>query len=228
MIRKLRQKVKVKDVDRVKLEEVSDHANEYFESRQHLNDIEIKDLQSDNKETKPIENDVPAETNVDEKIVPVEKISGEKEDIEVQRQSPITVLSEDEKCLFEDDKVPVIDATRVCTKKEFHSQGDEVALPKRKNLKVVEFASVTHQGNTFKMLGEIAPMRRPKTRPRNKLRKNMKKLLNLKLNKERVTVIDDSSSDEKLNVDKGESKGKTPMESERELSLLRLNCLIYF
>ena len=158
LIRKLRQKVKVKDEDRIKLEEVSDHANEDFESRQHLNDIESKDLQSDNKETEPLENDVPAETIVDEKIVPAEKISGEKEDIEVQRQSPITVLSEDEKCLFEDDQVPVIGATRVCTKKEFHSQDDEVALPKIKKLKVVEFASVTHQGKTFKMLGEIAPM----------------------------------------------------------------------
>ena len=44
----------------------------------------------------------------------------------------------------------------------------------------------------------------------------MKKLLNPKLNKERVTVIDDSSSYEKLNDDKGDSKGKRPMESERE------------
>ena len=44
----------------------------------------------------------------------------------------------------------------------------------------------------------------------------MKKLLNPKLNKERVIVIDNSSFDEKLNVDKGDSKGKRPMESERE------------
>ena len=66
------------------------------------------------------------------------------------------------------------------------------------------------------MLGEIAPVWRPKTRPGNKLRLNMKKLLNPKLNKERVTVIDDSSSNEKLNDDKGDSKGKRPMESERE------------
>ena len=29
-------------------------------------------------------------------------------------------------------------------------------------------------------------------------------------------MIDDSSSDEKMNVDKGDSKGKKPMESERE------------
>ena len=47
----------------------------------------------------------------------------------------------------------------------------------------------------------------------------MKKLPNLKLNKEGVTVIDDSSSKEKLNDDKGDSKGKRLMESEREFVL---------
>ena len=40
----------------------------------------------------------------------------------------------------------------------------------------------------------------------------MKKLLNPKLNKERVTVIDDSSSEEKLNDDKDDSKGKRSIE----------------
>ena len=68
------------------------------------------------------------------------------------------------------------------------------------------------------MVGELAPRWRPKTRPRNKLRMNMKKFLNPKLNKG-VIVIDDSSSDEKLDVDKGDSKGKRPMESERESAL---------
>ena len=64
----------------------------------------------------------------------------------------------------------------------------------------------------MKMLGEIAAVWRPKTRPKNKLRLNMKKLLNPKLTKERVTVIDDSSSEEKLNDDKDDSKGKKPIE----------------
>jgi len=83
----------------------------------------------------------------------------------------------------------------------------------------MEFASITHQGKTLKMVGELAPGWRPKTRPRNKLRLNMKKLLNPKLNKEGVTVIDYSSSDEKLDVDKGDNKGKRPMKSEKESSL---------
>ena len=228
MIRKLRQKIKVKYEDNTKLEEVSEPIKEDCESKQHLNDIESKDLQSDNKETEPVQNDVPTHIIVDEKIVHVDKILGEKEDIEIQRQSPITVLSEDEKCLFEDDKVPIIDATRVYTKKKFHSQGDEAALPRRKKLKFVEFSSVTHQGKTFKMLGEIATVWRPKNRPRNQLRLNMKKLLNPKLNKERVIVIDDSSYNEKLNDDKGDSKGKRSMHQKENLFLLRLNYLMYF
>ena len=69
------------------------------------------------------------------------------------------------------------------------------------------------------MLGELAPMWRLKTTPRNKLRLNMKKLLKPKLNKEGLIVIDDSSSDEKLDVDKGDSKGKRPVELERESAL---------
>ena len=125
------------------MKEVSNLGNEDFESKRHLNDIERKYLQSDNKETEPIQNDVPAETFVAENIVPVEKISGDEEDIEVKKQSPITVLSEDEKCMFEDDRVPVSNATRVSIKNEFHSQEDEVIVPKRKKLKVIEFASVT-------------------------------------------------------------------------------------
>ena len=69
------------------------------------------------------------------------------------------------------------------------------------------------------MVGELAPGWRPNTRPRNKLRLNMKKLLNPKLNTEGVTVIDNSSSDEKLDVGKGDSKGKKPMKSEDESNL---------
>ena len=79
----------------------------------------------------------------------------------------------------------------------------------------MEFSFIIYQGKTLKMVGELAPGWRPKTRPRNKLRLNMKKLLNPKLNKEGVTVIDDSSSDEKLDVDKGDSKAKRPMISKK-------------
>ena len=48
-------------------------------------------------------------------------------------------------------------------------------------MKVVELASITHQGKFLKMLGEVGAVWRPKARPKNKLRLNMKKLLNPKL-----------------------------------------------
>ena len=96
----------------------------------------------------------------------------------MQKQSLITILSKDEKCLFDDDhKIPVTNVTRVFADQKLHSHCDEVALSKRKKIKVVEFASITHQGKTIKMLGEIAVVWRPKTRPKNKLRLNMKKFV---------------------------------------------------
>ena len=85
MIKKLREKIKVENEDSVKLEEVAEPTNEDFESKQHPNDNESKDLQSDDKETESVHDDAPAETFVAEKIVPGEEISDEKEDIEMQR-----------------------------------------------------------------------------------------------------------------------------------------------
>ena len=55
-----------------------------------------------------------------------------------------------------------------------------------------------HQGKFLSMLGEIGTTLRPKTRPKNKLGLNMKKLLNPKLDKKKITVIEDSSSQEEL------------------------------
>ena len=46
---------------------------------------ESKDLESDDKDTEPVQDDEPAETFVAENIVRAEEISDEKEDIEMQR-----------------------------------------------------------------------------------------------------------------------------------------------
>ena len=67
-------------------------------------------------------------------------------------------------------------------------------MSRKKRMKVVDLVSITHQGKVLKMLGEVGAVWRPKTRPKNKLRLNMKKLLNPKLAKEKVTVIEYSSS----------------------------------
>ena len=119
-------------------------------------------------------------------VIPAKIVQNVEEDIEEQKKSPITVLSdEDEKCLFDDDKIPVTNETRVFVDQELRTHCDKEPVSKRRKMKVVEFATVIHQGKTLKMLGEIAPVWRPKTRPKNKLRLNMKKLLNPKLAKEK-------------------------------------------
>ena len=48
------------------------------------------------------------------------------------------------------------------------------------------------------MLGGIGAGCRPKTRSKNKLILNMKKLLNPKLAQKKITMIEDSSSQEEL------------------------------
>ena len=87
-------------------------------------------------------------------------------------------------------------------------------MSKRKKIKAVEFATIIHEGKTLNMLGEMAPVWRPKTRPKNKLRLNMKKLLNPKLTKEKVTLIEDSSSEDKLDDGEDGNKDKNPIESK--------------
>ena len=51
------------------------------------------------------------------------------------------------------------------------------------------------------MLGEVGVGWRPKNRPKNKLRLNMKKLLNPKLAQEKITILEDSSSQEDFEED---------------------------
>ena len=89
-------------------------------------------------------------------------------------------------------------------------------------IKVIQLASIKHQGKNLSMLRENGTSWRPKTRPKNKLRLNMKKLLNPKLAKKKITVIEDSSSQEELedNEDQNEKgmKGKKQMVSENKSS----------
>ena len=99
-----------------------------------------------------------------EEVLPAEPVQDVKEDIKEQKQSPITVLSEeDEKYLYDEDRVPIINEARVCAKQEFHTHCDEEAVSRKKimrasrkkTMKVVEFASITHQGKVLKILEEV-------------------------------------------------------------------------
>ena len=88
------------------------------------------------KETQPVQIKAPAEALIDEKIVVTEKVAVKEEDAKVQQRSPITILSEDEGYLLEGDEVTVSAETRVGTHREFSSQEDKTAMPKKKNIKV--------------------------------------------------------------------------------------------
>ena len=72
------------------------------------------------------------------------------------------------------------------------------------------------------MLWEIGAGWRPKTRTKNKLRLNMKILLNPKLDQKKITVIEDSSSQEELEdneyQNEKEMKGKKKIISENKLA----------
>ena len=147
-----------------------------------------------------------------EEIVITKEIVVKEENIQVQQRSPITILSEDEGYLLEEDEFTVKTDSRVNTYRECCSQEDKAKRSKKKKTKVaaMEFATIKHQGKSLKMLGEIASTWRPKTRPRNKLRLSMKKLLKPRLNVKEVTVLDDDSSNEKPKIEK-ETVLKTPV-----------------
>ena len=140
------------------------------------------------KEVEPIEDASPEELN---QIV--------NEEVKKQEQTPITVPSED-------DEKSLSDEVRVHFKQEIHTHSEEQTVSRRKKMKVVELASITHQGKVLEMLGEVGAIWRPKTGPKNKLRLNMKKLLNPKLAEDKITIIEDSSSQEKLKDNEDENK----------------------
>ena len=217
LIRKLGQKVKDEDKKCVKLEEVAEPSNRDYESQQPSFDSKSKGLLFIKKETQPVQNKAPAETLMDQKILFKEKVAVEEEDTKVQQRIPMTILFEDEGYLLEGDEVTINAKSRVVTHRKFYSQEDKTERPKKKKIKVksMEFSIVGHQGKSLKMMGELSSGWRPK----NKLRLNMKKILNPKLNTTKVTMIDTSSSDEKIESSKGDFKGKKALKSIEESSL---------
>ena len=87
------------------------------------------------KEVKPVEEMLPAESN-----------KNVREEVKEQKQSPIIVLSEgDEKYLSDEVKVPANNEARVCSKQEVYTHFEKEIVSRRKRMKVVEFASITHQ-----------------------------------------------------------------------------------
>ena len=112
----------------------------------------------------------------------------------------------------ESKESPLIDKARVDNAQSSQEQFEKKLVSQGVKRKVVQLAAIKHQGKSLSMLGEIGVGWRPKTGPKNKLRLKMKKLLNTKLAQEKITVIEDSSSQEELEEDESlnvrEIKGK--------------------
>ena len=146
----------------------------------------------------------PAEDFSKVKAAITENVVVQEEEIQAKQKSPITILSDDEGYLLEEDQSIAKTKVNIDSGKEFSTlESKTVRLRKKKDrIEAMEFCIVKHQGRTLKMLGELAPGWRPKTKPKNKLRLNMKKLLDPRLNTKEMTVLDDISSDEKPEIDK--------------------------
>ena len=74
----------------------------------------------------------------------------------------------------EDEEKSLSDEARVNTEQDEQKQSEEGIMSGGIKRKVVQLASIRHQGNVLSMFGEIGAGWRPKTRPNNKLRLNMK------------------------------------------------------
>jgi len=79
----------------------------------------------------------------------------------------------------------------------------------------VQISSIKFRGKSYAMIGESNW--RPKTRAKNKLRLTMKRILNPRLMKDKITIIEDSSSREDLEEDK--DLNSEQVNSKREDSL---------
>ena len=101
----------------------------------------------------------PAEDSNQVKAAVTEEVAVHEDKFQTQQRSPITILSEDEGYLLEEDQPITKTEVKAEAGKEFSTLGNKAVRPSRKKnkLEVMEFASVKHQGRTVKMLGELAP-----------------------------------------------------------------------
>ena len=105
-------------------------------------------------EDQPVRDGAPAETFMKEEIGITKEIVVKGESIQVHQRSPITILSEDEGYLLEEDEFIVKIDSRVNTYRECCGQEDKAKRSKKKKTKVkaMELATVRHQGRTLKMV----------------------------------------------------------------------------
>ena len=127
------------------------------------------------------------------RTVDIEGVATHEEELQTKPRSPLTILSEDEGYLLEDEQIVETDpSTETCG--DFPTSRVKSDKSKKKKKKKV----ASHRRS----------YKRPQTRPTNKLRWNMKKLLNPKLESKHEAVVISSSSSEKTEMVEKSSKGK--------------------
>ena len=170
----------------------------------YLADIKGKYSLFTEKKEQPMQHLTPAKVSSENKVAVTEEITVQEEEIQTQQRSPITILSDDEGYLLEEDQSIVKTEVKAETCREYSTLENKKVRPLRKKnrVEVVEFSIVKHQRRNPRMMGELAPAWNPKTRTTNKLKLNLKKLLNPRLDSKEVTVLDDVSLEEKPEIDK--------------------------
>ena len=122
---------------------------------------------------------IPVEVSKEVKAAVTEEVAAPKE-FQTEQRSPLTILSDDEGYLLEEDQPITKTEDRDETCRAFSTSEIKTVKPNKKK----------------KRFEVITPYWRPKTRATNKLRWSMKKLLNPKLNTKQMTVLDDIFSGE--------------------------------
>ena len=120
----------------------------------------------------------PVADSEEPKTIVEKKAAIPEDEVQTKPRSPLTIFSEDEGYLLEDEQQIAEAGLSPEACGEFLTSDIKAAKTHKKKKKTV------------------ASYRRPKTRPTKKLRWNMKNLLNPRLNAKQETVLIDTSSNE--------------------------------
>ena len=156
LVRKLGQKIKYEDKKEVKLEKAPDPLKDDNKPQNFSAESKGKYSLFTQKEEQPVQDRETTEAIMKEKTVVTKQIAIKEEDIQAQQRSPITILSEDEGYLLEEDESISKTEAKVDTHTECCRQENKADKSKKNKTKVIdiELATVRHQGRMLKMLGE--------------------------------------------------------------------------
>ena len=157
-MKKLGQKDKLEDKEDVDVEKAAEHVE--VDSKPKLFSVGTVGRYSlfSEEELQPRQQLRPAVVSKEARDAVIEKVAMPEDDFQTQQRSPLTILSDDEGYLLEEDQ-PIDKAEgKHETRGEFFTSEIKAAKPNKKKKRTV------------------TPYWRPKTRPTNKLKWNMKRI----------------------------------------------------